>query len=105
MYDCADDLIILPPTLYAKELLHATQKILDICERYAKEYNVMINASKRKLIMQSQQRKVSDLPQSTVFMNDCTDVVKTDIHSGHFIGNVSNNDLEARITYDFQIRI
>ena len=94
----ADDLVILAPTL------QSLNNMLNTCERYASEYNVMFNAQKSKLIVRS--RDPNYVPVVNVsFMSDFIEAVPHDKHLGNMFGNVSQNELVANLINDFQRRV
>ena len=93
----ADDIILLCPTLCS------TQMMLKECESYARDYNVLFNASKSKLIA----KYCNNFPFNDIrveFAGDVIPFVDSDIHLGNLIGNVNQREIISRIVTDFQRR-
>ena len=78
VFSYSDDLIILAPT---KQSMHI---LLDVCDKYASDYNVKFNPKKSKLIVYSDKQKSDD----TIDFNGVTiSSVQIDLHLGNIIGN------------------
>ena len=96
-YSYADDVIVLAPSLLS------LRKLLDICQVYALEYNVMFNPAKSKLIAYSHNKQV--LHPEVEFMGSTIEVVLHDKHSGNYIGHLNQSDIVSKITNDFLTRV
>ena len=95
----ADDLILLAPTLFA------TRCMLDVCETYAEDFNIMFNAQKSKLIVCSKARNdYVDIPNVS-FMNGTIERVNQDKHLGNLIGNVAQNQITQAVINEFQRKV
>ena len=75
----ADDVILLSPTLYS------LRRILDICQVFADEYDVLFNSAKSKFLFFS---KAVDRPVvcPIYFMGDIIELVSHEKHLGNIIG-------------------
>ena len=93
----ADDLILLSPTV------HGTRCMLNICETYGQDFNVMFNPSKSKLIVRTtnEHRMLAD-SISLKFMNGRIDTVLSEKHLGNLIGNVKQTDIVNHILQEFR---
>ena len=97
-YGYADDVKLLSPTLYS------LRRMLQICNEYAKEFNVLLNPTKSKMIVYNNQHSASVKPNVT-FMDGSIEVVNHDKHLGHYIGNISQHDIISHIINDFRVRV
>jgi hypothetical protein len=92
----ADDLIILSPTLYG------TRCMLEICEEYGQEFNVMFNPSKSKMIIRSPRELIPASDSTSVsFMQSKIDTVMSEKHLGNLFGNVKPIDIVNSLLQDF----
>jgi len=98
----ADDIILLSPSRYG------LKRMLDICTKYAYEYNVLFNPTKSKLILLRHDKKCgqsnSNIP-CIRFMNGYLEVVQKDMHLGNLIGNVTQEEIISRSTNEFRARV
>ncbi len=83
----ADDLVILAPSLYA------LRSMISICEKYAKDYDILYNAKKSKLICFN----VENPKTITITLcNKPVEIVDNVIYLGNFIGvDVCNRNVES----------
>ena len=93
----ADDVILLSPT--AGGMRH----LLHVCAQYGKEYNVLFNPDKTKLIY------VNNLNYTMMpkihFMDNVISVVDYDNHLGVPIGNVKNEYIIGQSINDFRSKV
>ncbi len=73
-------------------------RLLNICAVYAKEYNVLFNSTKNKIIVKSC-RNTPMSPPTFIFMDGPINIVEFDKHLGNFFGNISNKELNAYLYY------
>jgi len=95
----ADDVVLLAPTVYAAE------QQLKICGEYAREYDVLFNASKSKFIPLYHHRVPSHPLPPVHLMGDPIECVRQDKHLGMVIGSVSNDDVIGMAIRDFNKRV
>ena len=93
----ADDIILLTPTVSSLKCF------LDICSTYGKEYNVIFNPDKTKLINVNNH---NNLPSPNVcFMGKNISLVSTDKHLGFPIGNVNNKKIIKSAVNEFTAKV
>ena len=80
----ADDVVLLSPSLCG------LKRLLTICAEYAREYNVLFNASKSKMIVLGNEHQRRD--HSVTFMGGVIEEVDVEKHLGIALGVVSQRD-------------
>ena len=90
----ADDVCILAPSH------NATQSMLDICQKFALEYDVKFNASKTQLLLFNCPVHVSDISLNCMPLQ----VSERGVHLGHPIGRNCNNDAISKGISDIVYR-
>ena len=93
----ADDVSILSPTVSGLE------RMLSICDAFAREYRVKFNASKSKLVKFGESASAASVTLS--FMGGTISTMNSSIYLGNLIGVVSHLDLVQRTVRDFLIRV
>lgn len=86
----ADDIVLLCPTVTAVKIM------LDKCEKFSNDYNILFNASKSKIIVHTPRNTVINLTPIKLSGNDIP-IVKALKHVGITVGSESNID-DTRIT-------
>ena len=94
----ADDVILLAPTLHSMKIL------LSICELFAKEYDVLFNPDKSKLLVYNVNPKVND-PVHISFMNGIIKQSETEQHLGNTIGTGYNDVMINNTVKDFYVKV
>ena len=94
----ADDLILLAPTA------SALQCMLNVCTKYALEYNVVFNENKTKLIYYPNTQSTVRMPK-IVFNGIPIKYVNHDKHLGYLIGNVSENIIISQAISEFLSKV
>ncbi len=90
----ADDLTLLAPTL------SALTKLVDICEKYAKEFNVKFNGAKSQyLVFKGRRCKEDERP--IVVNGDELYKVPVAMHLGHLISSVDQDSITANAIAKF----
>ncbi len=83
----ADDLNLLTPTLSELKIL------IDVCEKYAKEFNIKFNGSKSRLLL-FKGRNCEILTRGVTVNGVSLTVSETDVHLGH---HMSAKDKECTV--------
>ena len=94
----ADDVVLMAPTVYSLKYM------LAICANYAKEYNVLFNSNKSKLIL-NKCRYSSVTAPNVEFMNGPIEIVKWDKHLGNPIGNISSKEFVDICISEFMSKV
>ena len=97
VFSYADDIILLAPTKRGMYIL------LDVCDKYASDYNVKFNPEKTKLIVtvNSDKQKCDN----TIDFNGVTIAsVQSDLHLRNTIGNNIKEQSVKKVTKDFLTR-
>ena len=81
----ADDLILMCPTE------KGIQKMLEICEAYAVEHDLIFNGAKSKLLIFNLQKVYEDDPK-LVLNGELIPNVKSAVHLGNFLHVVNNQE-------------
>jgi len=95
----ADDVVLLAPSFSSLKCM------LDVCERFANDYNVLFNSSKSKLIICNSKYVNSCINVPPLnFMGGIIEAVTADVHLGNIIGSVSHADRVNSAVNDFVAR-
>jgi hypothetical protein len=90
----ADDVVIIAPTATAM------RKLLDICDDYARQYNMSFNANKSKwlAVVPRRRRTLYDQVDQCLFFvgGKRIDFVNSFVHLGHIISAMQNDDDDVR---------
>ena len=92
----ADDIILLAPSK------HALSMLLDITHKYSKDYNVMFNPEKSKLLIFGDNQATNI---SIVFDGKLISPVKNESHLGNILGVNIMIESVKKITHDFTRRV
>ena len=93
----ADDIILLSPTV------HGMKCMLEICADYAREYNVLFNSKKSKLITFPMSEDLMNVKLS--FMNGVIECTESERHLGNLLGDVSKDSIVNELVKDFMYRV
>ena len=93
----ADDVILLSPTVNGMKCM------LQVCINYGKEYNVLFNPEKTKLIHIKNIKSNNII--NIIFMGKPITIVDNEKHLGYSIGNVKNEYIITQATNDFMARV
>ncbi len=92
----ADDVVLLSPTVQGLKFM------LKICNEFAKEFNVIFNSQKSKLIVCDSNNVQTNISIHFMGLIEC---VKWDKHLGNLFGNISQDEIISQISRDFMCRV
>ena len=95
----ADDVVLLAPTVYG------VKQQLEICSNYAREYKVLFNAAKSKIIPLTRHRLPPSVKPCVQLMGEQIECTSQDKHLGNVIGTFTNDDVITAAVKDFNKRV